>query len=73
MMIETEKSFLSTKNTIPKPKEPVFPSIRHAPEKQGAGSTKDHFEPRQPCKICKHINADEDEHPCSECKHNPRA
>lgn len=34
---------------------------------------KDHFEPRQPCKICKHINIDENEYPCNECRHNPRA
>lgn len=40
-------------------------------EKQGVGSTKDHFEPRQPCKICKHINIDENEYPCNECRHNP--
>ncbi|HPT48363.1 MAG TPA: hypothetical protein PLM07_20965 [Candidatus Rifleibacterium sp.] len=34
---------------------------------------KNHFDPRQPCKICKHINVDEDEYPCRECKHNPHA
>ena len=43
----------------------------HLLKKQGAGSTKDHFEPRQPCKICKHINIDEGEYPCNECRHNP--
>lgn len=42
-------------------------------KKQGAGSAKDYFEPRQPCKICKHINIDENEYPCNECRHNPRA
>lgn len=33
----------------------------------------DHFEPRRPCQICKHINVDSDKYPCCECKHNPNA
>jgi hypothetical protein len=37
----------------------------------GGRALQDHFEPRQPCKICKHINIDESEYPCSECRHNP--
>ena len=35
------------------------------------GKLQDHFEPKQACNICKHINVDYDEYPCNECKHNP--
>lgn len=35
------------------------------------GALQDHFEPKQACRLCKHVNIDHDEYPCRECKHNP--
>lgn len=32
----------------------------------------DHYEPRQACKSCKHINVDTYELPCCKCKYNQR-
>lgn len=32
---------------------------------------RDHFEQRQPCRQCKHVNVDQDEYPCNNCTHNP--